>query len=252
MKIKLLFILLYHSFSVILQKLGLIFMGNAIYVLIIQFRNEISWSEIPFLRGAIIQALHGQANVLYHNHTGDTYRYAYPLIQYKRIRGRAAVLCLKEGTEAIGEFLSEGNFSCMIGDRPIQMEIERIVPRKYVVQVWDSLFHYRARRWLPLNAENYRKYRELEGCAEKITFLENILVANLLSFAKGIGIHVEAQIQCKLLSVNAPYPVVNKHVKLMAFDVEFKTNMSLPDYIGIGKNASIGYGIVTHINHENK
>ena len=227
-------------------------MTNAIHVLTIQFRNEISWSEIPFLRGAVIQALHGQANVLYHNHTGDSYRYAYPLIQYKRIRSRAAIFCLKEGTEAIGEFLSEGNFSCLLGDRLVEMEIEKMFSRKYTVQVWDSVFRYRIRRWLPLNAENYRKYREVDECAERVSFLENILVANLLSFAKGIGIRIELEIQCKLLSLSEPYQVTNKHVKLMAFDAEFKTNMSLPDYVGIGKNASIGYGVVTHINNENK
>ena len=33
----------------------------------------------------------------------------------------------------------------------------------------------------------------------------------------------------------------------MAFDVEFKTNMSIPEFIGLGKNASLGYGIVTII-----
>lgn len=47
--------------------------------------------------------------------------------------------------------------------------------------------------------------------------------------------------------MSAPYQVTNKGVKLMAFDAEFKTNMSLPDYVGIGKNASIGFGVVTHI-----
>ena len=36
----------------------------------------------------------------------------------------------------------------------------------------------------------------------------------------------------------------------MAFDIEFVTNMSLPDYIGIGKNASIGYGVITHVRNE--
>lgn len=38
----------------------------------------------------------------------------------------------------------------------------------------------------------------------------------------------------------------------MAFDIEFKTNFSLPDYLGIGKNASIGYGVVTHVQSEKK
>lgn len=227
--------------------LNLVLMTNSTHVLTIQFRNEISWSEIPFLRGAVIQALHGQANVLYHNHTGDSYRYAYPLIQYKRIRNKAAIFCLKEGTEVIGQFLSEGNFSLLLGERPVEMEIEKVFSKKYTVQTWDSEFRYRIRRWLPLNADNYQKYREMDECSEKISFLENILIANLLSFAKGIGIHIESEIKCKLSSLSAPYQVTNKGVKLMAFDAEFKTNMSLPDYVGIGKNASIGFGVVTHI-----
>jgi len=222
-------------------------MKNAIHVLIIQFQNEISWSEIPLFRGAILHALHGHANVLYHNHTDNSYRYAYPLIQYKRIRNKAAILCLEDGAEAIGEFLAEGNFSCQLRNRSVKMEIEKVVSKKYTVQVWDSMFHYRIRRWLPLNAENYQKYKSIEDCIERILFLENILIANLLSFAKGIGEHIETEIQCKLSSLSTPYLVTNKHVKLMAFDVEFKTNMSLPDYVGIGKNASIGYGILTHI-----
>ncbi|MDO5760613.1 MAG: CRISPR-associated endonuclease Cas6 [Bacteroidota bacterium] len=39
--------------------------------------------------------------------------------------------------------------------------------------------------------------------------------------------------------------VRNKNIKLMAFDLEFTSNLSLPNFIGVGKNASIGYGIVT-------
>ena len=31
----------------------------------------------------------------------------------------------------------------------------------------------------------------------------------------------------------------------MAFDVEFKANITLPQYVGVGKNASIGFGILT-------
>jgi len=92
----------------------------------------------------------------------------------------------------------------------------------------------------------------MDECAAKISFLERILVANLLSFAKGIGVHIDSEIQCKLLSLSEPYSVINKQVKLMAFDAEFKTNVSLPDYVGIGKNASIGYGVVTHIYDEKK
>jgi hypothetical protein len=36
----------------------------------------------------------------------------------------------------------------------------------------------------------------------------------------------------------------------MAFNVDFKTNLSIPNNLGIGKNASIGFGIVTQIRRE--
>jgi CRISPR/Cas system endoribonuclease Cas6 (RAMP superfamily) len=37
----------------------------------------------------------------------------------------------------------------------------------------------------------------------------------------------------------------------MAFDIEFASNLSLPNFIGVGKNASIGYGIITKKQSEN-
>ena len=226
-------------------------MQNDIKILIIRFKNEISLLEIPFFRGAILNALHGEANILFHNHVGESsFRYSYPLIQYKRIQGKAAIVCLKEGTEAIGQFFSEGTFTLNIGNRLVKMELESVLPRKCLIQTWNSMFKYRIRRWLPLNSENYQKYKVMESISEKISFLEGILVANLLSFSKGMGIYMEKEIQCKLTSLHEPFLIKNKGVKLMAFDIEFITNMSLPDYIGIGKNASIGYGIITHVRNE--
>lgn len=226
-------------------------MQNDIKILIIRFKNEISLLEIPFFRGAILNALHGEANILFHNHVGESsFRYSYPLIQYKRIQGKAAIVCLKEGTEAIGQFFSEGTFTLNIGNRLVKMELESVLPRKCLIQTWNSMFKYRIRRWLPLNSENYQKYKVMESISEKISFLEGILVANLLSFSKGMGIYMEKEILCKLTSLHDPFLIKNKGVKLMAFDIEFITNMSLPDYIGIGKNASIGYGIITHVCNE--
>ena len=35
-----------------------------------------------------------------------------------------------------------------------------------------------------------------------------------------------------------------KNVKLQGFDLVFKTNVSLPDYIGLGKSVSQGFGTI--------
>ena len=37
----------------------------------------------------------------------------------------------------------------------------------------------------------------------------------------------------------------------MAFDAVFKSNLSLPDYMGIGKHVSLGFGTVVRIYNEN-
>lgn len=102
-----------------------------IQVLNIQFKNEISFSEIHLLRGAILKALNGEADILFHNHKGDTFRYSYPLIQYKRIHRKAVVMALQEGIEAIGQFLAQGSFLLCLGDRPVELEIESVHPKSF-------------------------------------------------------------------------------------------------------------------------
>lgn len=78
---------------------------NNLNVLVVQFTNELKQTNIPYFRGAVIAALGEQADVLFHNHTENGFRYAYPLIQYKRVKGKAAIVCIKDGTEQIGRFL---------------------------------------------------------------------------------------------------------------------------------------------------
>ena len=85
----------------------------------------------------------------------------------------------------------------------------------------------------------------MDGLTEKVTFLENILIGNLLSFTKGINVFLDFHIQCKITQINFPQLIINKDVKLMSFNIDFQSNIYIPEYIGIGKSTSIGYGIVT-------
>ena len=66
----------------------------------------------------------------------------------------------------------------------------------------------------------------------------------MLSMGKGLGIHFDSEISCKITDIENTTLLRYKNVKMMAFDVEFKTNVSLPDYIGLGKGASTGFGMV--------
>ena len=95
---------------------------SRIKILYVRFRNKLRNDEIEFFRGAVLSKMQ-DASVLFHNHIGDNFRYSYPLIQYKRLSGKATIVCLEEGTEAIGQFFSAGDFCFQIGTRDVKMEI---------------------------------------------------------------------------------------------------------------------------------
>ena len=206
---------------------------------------EIHQNEVPLFRGAVINSLGEKANLFFHNHMADDkLRYAYPLIQYKRLAGKAAIVCIEEGVDLIGQFLTSVDGELQIGERKLAFDTTRVLPARILVQTWEDSFSYHISRWLPLNSKNYERYRTIEGLVERVAFLENILKANLLSMLKGLDIHLEQELVLKITKISEPYLLYNKGIRMMAFNADFNCNLSIPNNLGIGKNASIGFGVV--------
>lgn len=220
-------------------------MRNELKTLVVRFANELQPYEIPWFRGAIIGVVGAEGAPLFHNHLGDGFRYRYPLIQYKRIGGKGALVCVGEGVDEVGRFFSSGDFDIAIGERSVHLELERVQPRKTLVQVWDGEFEYHLREWMPLNQANYARYQQTEGLVERTQMLERILTGNILSMCKGVGIEVEKEIVCRITQMDPMWQTRFKGVRTSCVNVEFKSNVSLPDFIGLGKGTSLGYGIVT-------
>lgn len=215
--------------------------------IVIQYENEIDSRAITFFRGAIIASL-AKKDILFHNHEEDKLRYSYPLIQYKRIHGKAAVMGIGKGIEVLTPVLNARESNCQIGNEEVEMRVEAVNACDNEITLADTTdSRYRLYGWLPLNAGNYRQYQESEGIVERIQILERVLIGNILSFLKGVGIHLEKQIALHITDIIRQHPYIYKDVRLMAFDIEFKTNISLPQYIGLGKNASVGCGVILKI-----
>jgi hypothetical protein len=213
--------------------------------IIIQFDNEIESKALPYFRGAVIASL-VKKDILFHNHENDKLRYSYPLIQYKCIHRKAAVMGIGKGIEVISQLLTSGDFNYQIGNETVEMRIEAVNAYDNDILLTENAdCHYRLRSWLPLNSENYKLYQESESMVEHIQILERVLIGNILSFLKGIGIFLEEQIAVHITEITGQRAVTYKGVRLMAFDIEFKTNIQLPQYIGIGKHASVGCGVLT-------
>ena len=225
-------------------------MPKYIRTLTIYYDTEIDSKEIPLFRGAVLKSLGDKANVLYHNHTGeDTFRYSYPLIQYKRLNGKAAIVCVEEGVDLVGQILSSLYGTMFLGQRETFCQVAEVKASKTPIEMEESMSAYQLSHWLPLNGRNYRLYQSAEEFVDKVKILERVLTGNILSFLKGVGIHVDDHLRLGITEILKHQVVSYKQVRLMSFDLTFKSNISLPAFIGIGKNASIGNGIIRKISN---
>ena len=74
------------------------------------------------------------------------------------------------------------------------------------------------------------------------------MVGNVLSMSKGLGIIVNKRLYAK---THFEEKIVDyKSVKMNAFAGEFKIHYDIPDYFGLGKGVSQGFGCVKQITDE--
>jgi hypothetical protein len=217
----------------------------------VSFNASIDGRDIPLFRGAVAQTA-GWEHELFHNHTEEGFRYAYPLIQYKQIGGKPSIICLGEGTQAISHLFQAGRpYDLRIGRRYVEMSIERLDARKHPLQIWDAPIRFQIRRWLPFNTESYAAYRSKTTDAERRELLEAVLRGQIMAFAKGVAWTLppkeERPVVCRIQHLSDPVRHTIRDARLLAFDATFETNVSLPNLIGLGRHVSIGYGVVSQV-----
>jgi hypothetical protein len=144
--------------------------------------------------------------------------------------------------DEIHHFFENRDWSISISGRRLQMKVSQLDLNQFTMQVWDTFFTYRMRRWIGLNQQNWQRYQDIGDAAARIAFLERKLTGNILSLAKGIGWHVERPIETRIDSCSEPRPARVKGVMLGSFDLRFRSNVFLPNDLGLGKNVSLGYG----------
>ena len=221
--------------------------------LCVRFSNFIFPYDIPYFRSAVIEKT-DRVSSLFHNHKSDSLvMYRYPLIQYKVSFKKATIICLNQGVDDIHHLLQHPSMELRIGKGFQSFEVEDIDLHYHQVQVWESKFEYSLLNWMALNQKYHLRYKELEGDENaQIDLLESILKGNILSFAKGMDWFVEERIEVEIQNVKSIKLLPFKKRKVLTFCVNFKTNVSLPDYVGLGKGSSVGFGIVKLIDKKTK
>ena len=214
--------------------------------LLITFNNDIGPAPITAFRGAVIEKV-GRENLLFHNHLGDdAFLYKYPLIQYKKIGRQPGIFCLDAGVEEIHKLFEHRSWTIQLNGNSLDLKVDRLDMKTTNLNVWEKTFHYSIWNWQALNEENWRQYQALDSMMEKIAMLEKILTGNILSFAKGIDWHIEQPVKVVIKDLKLERDSRMKDIKVRTFEVDFRTNVYLPDFLGLGKGVSKGFGTVRH------
>ncbi len=177
-------------------------------------------------------------DVEFHHHSERSYHY--PLIQYKRIKTDLLILGLQEYAKVLMNKMSvvdsistkQGNFK--VYSQELDLSTWRI---RNVSCCYDFVTP-----WLALNEANYSEFKYCDSSKQK-AFLEKIIVGNTLSCLKGLGIFVDYRIESFIVSFSSFCVSVHGN-PFEAFTARFFLNVDLPDFIGLGKSVSKGFGTI--------
>lgn len=182
---------------------------------------------------------------LLHQHVTDKLIYRYPLIQYKMIQGSPLVLGINEGAEVLKEIYDKfeeiklGESSYSILERGVTLKSEEF-------GCCSKIHSYRfATPWQALSQRNYPRYIGA-SCQEKRDLLRRILVGNILSASKGLGYVAKEHIRLEVGRTQDEICLL-KGAKVTGIRGEFTTNFAIPEFMGLGKSVSRGFGAVTRL-----
>lgn len=205
--------------------------------------NQVNHRDASKLRGYIANQFPHYIE-LHHHLEKNRVLYKYPCIQYKVIKGIPMVIGINSGVkilQTIYGFVDELEFE---GET-------RIIYEKYITLKDEPFgisremmaYHFLT-YWLALNEKNYQRYKFL-GRKGQIELLHRILIGNILSMAKSLQYVVLDEIKVKTRL--KPVKTELKAIPMIGFTGKFQVNFNLPDYIGLGKSVSRGFGTIKSV-----
>lgn len=186
--------------------------------------------------------LYQENSDLWHNHDKEGKNiYRYPLIQYKVVENVPMLVGINNGADLLNKmFLNISEIK--IEGVTLPVHTKNIEFQHFKPSVNGSLHDYRfATGWVAVNQDNFESFKTASE-NERQNFLDRKLANNILSFYKGIGYWADNDImvKCRVMEHFTNF----KNRRMYSFKGSFTTNAILPDYVGIGKSVSRGYGTV--------
>ncbi|MGH2612738.1 MAG: CRISPR-associated endonuclease Cas6 [Rhabdochlamydiaceae bacterium] len=200
-------------------------------------------SDATSLRGYLVHLFVNDPE--YHHHSDDPYHY--PLVQYKNIKGKLIIIGIDTYAQHVFERISRLE-KVILENYKASVNAVQIYFDEVIIKQQETRYSFYT-PWIGLNQKNYKKFRE--SGIDKRKLLEAILVGNILSALKGMGIRADFRIQVSIQKFRS-IPQITRHQggkknKFAGFYCNFNSNILLPEFIGLGKSVSKGFGVIERI-----
>ena len=183
-------------------------------------------------------------NIELHNHLHNKLLYSYPKVQYKTLQNIPFIIAIENSIPKLHNVIMQVE-QIIIDNKVYNCEDVQIQLETKFLNISNKQKKYTfLSPWLCLNQKNYKEYKNLDECDKKI-FLDKILIGNILSMCKGLDICVNDKI---IVNTNVREISSNfKNNKMISFYGDFYTNFNIPNYFGIGRSVSRGFGMIKYI-----
>ena len=185
--------------------------------------------------------------LLLHNHLDNNkFLYQYPRIQYKTINHTKMILGLAEGVDVLQSIYNQYDQIVLAGhtyqifSKEISLKVE-----DFGISPENMKYEF-ITPWFALNEENYQRYKNY-NYSERTDQLKSILIRNIMAIAKTFQYFVDSKI---IVNTNLKEtPIKFKGKDVIGFLSTFQVNFNLPNYIGLGKSVSRGFGTIKKLNN---
>jgi len=212
---------------------------------IVFLSNHLLKSDIPKFRGYLANE-YSNYNLIHNHLENGKVRYAYPEIQFKVLDNHPAIIGFGEGINILQKIFFDIN-NINIGNKPQTVFEKSISFAEDKFSITDDLIRYKfISEWLALNESNYKKYFKTGLEEKRRIILEKILTGNILSMAKSLNYNVTDTIYAEIKKIREVNTTL-KGIPMVGFLGEFAVNFNLPDFLGLGKSVSRGFGTIKRI-----
>lgn len=206
--------------------------------------------SVRAFRGAVAQNI---PDPLFHNHQSDGgLSYRYPRVQYKKLARRLCVVCLGPAAEKAGLFFGAQHWQITAEGNPTHAQLIDLKAQMHRVVVWqENTQEYTLSQWAPFSQVSHAQHQELRGLVARQTHLQTLLLKHIMAFLRSVEAVPSRRIEVELLDMSQPQPKSLHGYRGVVFErLSFATNVSLPQFIGLGRHSAVGFGVLRRVRRE--